>query len=96
MTIVPARIRPRIKAQAPFLVVFALVLAAFGYLLVQPGHWRRGTGILAVAMLLAAVLRLSLSRPRAGLLAVRARWLDATCYFVLGVLILIADIRLRS
>jgi hypothetical protein len=93
---VPANVRARVRAQAPFMTVFAIVALSFLYLLVQPSHWRRGTGILAVAMLLAAVLRLMLSKPKAGMLAIRARWFDSTAYFLLGALILILDIRLRS
>jgi hypothetical protein len=96
MNLVPANLRPRMRAQAPFVTVLAIALLSFLYLLVQPAHWRRGTSILAIAMLLAGAFRLILSRPRAGLLAVRTRWFDAACYILVGVLILITDIRLHS
>jgi hypothetical protein len=85
----------RARKQAPYLLVLAIVAAVFGYLTLEPGHWRRGTVILGIAMLLAGALRLLLPAPRAGLLAVRGRWWDALCYLALGVLILIMDIRLR-
>lgn len=88
-------LRRRGRAQAPFLVVLGIVVAAFVYLSIWPGHWRRGTGLIAVAMLLGAVLRLTLPASHAGLLAVRGRWWDSFCYLALGALILILDIRLR-
>jgi hypothetical protein len=85
----------RARAQAPFLTVLFLVAASFAYLALEPGHWRRGTVALAVAMMLGGVLRLSLPAARAGLLAVRGRWWDGLCYLALGGLILMMDIRLR-
>ncbi|HEY8828183.1 MAG TPA: DUF3017 domain-containing protein [Jatrophihabitantaceae bacterium] len=88
-------LRRRGRAQAPFLVVLGIVVAVFVYLSIWPGHWRRGTGLIAVAMLLGAVLRLTLPASHAGLLAVRGRWWDSFCYLALGALILIVDIRLR-
>ena len=91
----PLDVRRRVRAQAPFLLVLAIVLAVFVYLTIAPGHWVRGTGMIAVAMLLAAVLRFALPAPRAGLLAVRGRWWDSFCYLALGAAILIIDIRLR-
>ncbi|MDP9094491.1 MAG: DUF3017 domain-containing protein [Actinomycetota bacterium] len=93
--IVPLALRRRIKAQAPFLAVVAVVAAMFVYLTIDPGHWVRGTAGIAIAMLLAAVLRLVLPGARAGMLAVRGRWWDALCYVLLGALILFADLRLR-
>jgi predicted ferric reductase len=90
------QVRRRATAQAPFLVVLLLVVAVFVYLTIEPSHWRRATAGLAVAMLLAAVLRVTLAPARAGMLAVRGRWWDTLCYAALGVLILIADIRLKN
>ena len=86
----------RIKGQAPFLVVLALFAAAFVLLLVAPGHWRRSTAVIAAALFVAAGLRAFLTRPRAGMLAVRARWIDLICYLTLGGLILLVDLRLHS
>lgn len=85
----------RFRAQAPFLLVLALLIAALCYLVITPGHWRRGTGVIAVAMFVAAALRASLRTPSAGMLAVRGRWQDAITYLVLGGLILVVDIRLH-
>ena len=89
------RVRRRAMRQGPFLLVVALLVAAVLYLTFQPGHWERGTAVIAVAMLLAALLRAVLPEDRAGLLGVRGRWWDVPVYAVLGVLILVVDIRLK-
>lgn len=68
--------------QAPTWGVLALV--ATGLLLAGRGHWRLGSGVLAGALLLAAVLRLSLSPRAAGWLVVRSRAFDATLLVLLG------------
>lgn len=88
-------LRRRVTRQGPFLVVVALLVGAVLYLTFQPGHWERGTVVIAVAMLVAAVLRCFLPEARAGLLSVRGRWWDVPIYAALGVLILVVDIRLK-
>jgi len=85
-----------IKSQVAFLIVSGLLATAFLYLLVVPGRWGRVSGVVAVAMLLAGVIRAALPTARVGLLAVRARWIDAALYFALGGLILAVDIRLHA
>jgi hypothetical protein len=90
----PLQVVRRVRAQAPFLAVLAVLIVAVAYLGVAPSHWRRGIGIIGVAVLLAALLRVCMTRPQAGLLAIRNRGLDTACYLVLGVVILVADIRL--
>jgi peptidoglycan/LPS O-acetylase OafA/YrhL len=89
------RWRRRLAGQLPFLAVLALLAAAAIYLAFWPGHWRRGTGVIAGAMLLGALLRLLLPNARAGLLRVRARWLDVAWYGGLGVVLLGVAIRLK-
>ncbi|MEO9140377.1 MAG: DUF3017 domain-containing protein [Jatrophihabitans sp.] len=84
-----------IAAQWVFLAVLVGIVAALLYLLVEPGHWVRGTGAIAAVMLVAAVLRLILPTTRVGYLAVRSRGVDALVCFVLGGLILAVDIRLH-
>jgi hypothetical protein len=85
-----------ITEQLAFLVVLVILAAAFLYLIVEPGRWGRGSGVVAVAVLLAGVLRLVLPAARAGLLAVRSRWVDVVTYLVLGGVILGVDIRLHG
>jgi hypothetical protein len=60
--------------QWPILLPGVILIAAFG--LVIAGYWRRGALVLAIGVAVAAVLRLTLSEDRAGLLAVRSRAID--------------------
>jgi TM2 domain-containing membrane protein YozV len=83
------------REQAAFTVVIVVLLAAFGYLVIYAGHWRRAAAVVAVAVLAAGVFRLVLSSAYAGLLAIRNRWLDAICYLVLGGVILGVALRLH-
>jgi Protein of unknown function (DUF3017) len=85
-----------IAEQFTFLIVLMLLCVAFGYLIVDPGRWGRGAGLVAVAALLAGLLRAVLPMRRVGLLAVRSRWVDAACYLALGGAILAVDIRLHT
>ena len=84
-----------LRAQAPFVIVVALVLGAALYLHQAPGHWRRVSGMIAGALLLAGVLRLFLPTDRVGLLAVRGRTRDAVTYLLIGGLILGVAIHLH-
>jgi Protein of unknown function (DUF3017) len=69
----------------------AVVLAAIAVSLsvVALNHFRRGTVLLALSVLLAAGLRLALPAREAGLLAVRSRLLDVMTLAGLGVGLLI-------
>jgi Protein of unknown function (DUF3017) len=60
--------------QWPILLVGLIFIAAF--VLVVAGYWRRGALVMAIGAGLAAVLRLTLTEDRAGLLAVRSRGID--------------------
>jgi hypothetical protein len=85
-----------IVEQLAFLAVLVVLAAAFGYLIVEPGRWGRTSGVVAVAVLLAALLRAVLPGGRVGMLAVRSRWFDAACYLALGGVILAVDLRLHA
>jgi Protein of unknown function (DUF3017) len=82
--------------QLAFLAVLAVLAAAFVYLIVEPGRWGRSSGIVSVAVLLAALLRTAVPPAHVGLLAVRSRWADAACYLALGGAILAIDLRLHA
>jgi Protein of unknown function (DUF3017) len=60
--------------QWPILLVGLILVAAF--VLVAAGYWRRGALVMAIGVGVAAVLRLTLTEDRAGLLAVRSRGID--------------------
>ena len=97
MAIAPLRswqLGRRIRGQVPFAVVLLLLVASGVYLALFHGHWRRGVGGVAFAMFVAAVLRWRLSRPHAGLLASRTKWIDVTCYLVLAAVIVAVSLRL--
>ena len=90
------RVARWIVEQIAFLTVVTVLAAAFVYLIVEPGRWGRTAGVVSVAVLLAALLRAVLPVARAGMLAVRSRWLDAACYLALGGVILAVDLRLHA
>jgi Protein of unknown function (DUF3017) len=60
--------------QWPILLVGLIFVAAFG--LVVAGYWRRGALVIAIAVGVAAALRLTLTDDRAGLLVVRSKTVD--------------------
>jgi hypothetical protein len=84
-----------LRAEAPFVLVVALILAAVIYLRQAPGHWRRTSGLIAVALLLAGVLRLVLPAANVGLLNVRGRIRDGLTYLIIGGLLLGVAIHLH-
>jgi Protein of unknown function (DUF3017) len=88
--------RAWVREQAALLVVIAGLAAGFGYLVLESGRWGRATGVIAVVVLLAGVLRLVLPTGRVGALAVRSRAMDTVTCLVLGGLLLALDLRLHS
>jgi Protein of unknown function (DUF3017) len=64
-----------------------LAVCAGGIAVVASGDWRLGVRILAVALMVAAGLRLVLPARDAGMLAVRHRAIDVTVLALLGGLI---------
>ena len=61
----------------------AIALVGLGLVLSQ--HWRRGAVLLGAALLVAAVLRLTVPPERVGLLAIRSTAIDVLCYSGFGV-----------
>jgi hypothetical protein len=77
------------RGQWPILTVGLVLMVAFT--LVVAGYWRRGALVMAIAVGLAAVMRLSMTEERAGLLVVRSRGVDfATTASVSAVMLYIA------
>jgi len=85
-----------VQEQLVFLVVLVVLAGAFSYLLLEPGRWGRATGVIAVALLLAALARAAAPTSWVGLLAVRGRAFDTLCYAFLGAALLAVDIRLHA
>jgi hypothetical protein len=74
------------RAPVPFAVVMLIV--TIGIVRIVMYHWRQGTVLIGVALLVAAVIRILLSDQRAGLLAVRSRKVDFLLYGGFGGMIL--------
>ena len=79
----PPRGRP-LRANWPFAVVCAGVLLGLGVVVVLD-RFRRGTLVMAGAVLLGAWLRVLLPERQIGLLKVRGRLVDTVTLLVLGV-----------
>lgn len=84
--------RPPLYTRRPFLagllrqlpLLAVLVVVGIGLVVVAVGHWRAGLVIMGLAMIGAAVLRLTLPLRRAGFLAVRSRTIDVVFLGVTG------------
>jgi hypothetical protein len=75
----------KIRDQWPFAIV--LLIVAVGLVRIVMYHWRDGTTLIGIALVVAAVLRLLLPDGRAGLLAVRKRRVDMLLYGGFGLMI---------
>jgi hypothetical protein len=80
-----ARRYPSTIGGAIFLGV--LGTASFGLAIVTDGNWRLGVKWIAASLLAAAVARLLLPAPQAGMLAVRRRTVDVVLLVVVGVML---------
>jgi hypothetical protein len=78
----------------PLIVVLAMAVTGIAYASAVPPHWLRGVLLLAVALVLAGLLRLLLPARQAGLLAVRGRFTDVLCYAGSGVAIILLGLAL--
>lgn len=78
------RLAAVLRAQWPFLLVCAGVLAGLG-VVVGLNRFRRGTLLVAAAVLLGAWLRALLPARQVGLLRIRGRVVDVATMLVLGV-----------
>jgi hypothetical protein len=77
-------LRHALRAEVPFATVLAIVVFGFCYMFLASGHWLRGVTVMACGLIVAAALRAILPNGRAGMLAVRGRFLDILCYLALG------------
>lgn len=74
------------RTAVPMLVVVAWLLA--GLILISLAHWRRGTGSLAIALALAAGLRLFIAPEKLGPLVIRSKTFDVLfCLLLSGLLV---------
>jgi hypothetical protein len=84
----PTRAVRAARADVPFLLILAIMIAGFIYVRLSPQHWLRGVLIIGADMVFAGLLRLVLTDRRAGILGVRSRAFDVVTYIGLGVLVI--------
>lgn len=89
-----AQVLAKLRAQLPFLIVMAVVAVAF--LRIAQQHWREGTTELGAALLVAAVLRASVTDRAAGLLAVRTRRVDIVTDAVFGLVVIAVSLTITG
>ncbi|MDQ2836635.1 MAG: DUF3017 domain-containing protein [Actinomycetota bacterium] len=73
----------------PFALVLLIELVGVASVAIAPQHWLRAIGVLTAGMAVAGFFRLVLSNDQAGLLRVRRRTFDVTCYWGLGLLAMV-------
>jgi hypothetical protein len=69
-------LRQLVRAQWPIITVVAIFAVAFT--LAAANFWRRGALLIGIGVGVAAVLRLTLTDDRAGLLVLRSKGIDFT------------------
>lgn len=74
------------KSHIPLILVLAVT--AVGLIRIAMYHWREGTVLLGVALLIAGLLRALLPGDRVGLVAIRSRPVDVLVYGGLGVMMI--------
>ncbi len=74
------------KKHVPLILVLAVTAA--GLIRIAMYNWREGTGLIGVALLLAALLRALLPGDRVGTVAIRSRPVDVLLYSGLGLMIM--------
>ncbi|HEX4727679.1 MAG TPA: DUF3017 domain-containing protein [Jatrophihabitans sp.] len=80
--------------ELPFTLVLLVELLGLVLVAVVPQHWLRAVGVLSVGLGLAGLFRLLLSDDQAGMLRVRRRSFDVTCYWGFGALALLVALGL--
>ena len=83
-------------AQLPYAVVLAGVAAGLAWISQGQQQVRAGTFTVAGALFVAVVVRLTLPRRRAGMLASRRRYIDVTALAILAVGLLVAGLVLPT
>jgi len=69
-------LRQLVRSQWPIITVVAIFVVAFT--LAAANFWRRGSLLIGIGVGVAAVLRLTLTEDRAGLLVLRSKGIDFT------------------
>lgn len=76
--------------RSPWALLVCLAGVAGSVGIMMTGHWRKGSMAFALVVLVAGLMRLLLPDRLAGLLVVRAKWVD--CVILLGLGLLMAGL----
>ncbi len=90
----PHRRRHPVLAHLPFAMVLAVV--AVGLFRIVLYHWRDGTGLIGVALFLAAALRALLTDEQAGLIMIRSRGVDVLTYAGFGACVIFVALTIEG
>jgi DUF3017 family protein len=82
------------KSHIPLILVLAITAA--GLIRIVMYHWREGTVLLGVALLVAGLLRALLPGDRIGMVAIRGRSVDVLLYGGLGLMILAVALTIQG
>ena len=82
------------RSQIPLLLVLTVV--AVGLVRIVMYHWREGTVLMGVALLVAAALRALLPDNRIGMVAIRGRGMDVLLYGGLGLAIMAVSLTITG
>jgi hypothetical protein len=74
--------------EVPFILVLLVEAAGVVSVALAPQHWLRAVGVLCAGLVIGGLFRLMLSDEQSGLLRVRRRTFDVTCYWGFAVLAL--------
>jgi hypothetical protein len=89
----PRRRHP-VLTHLPFGLVMAVVVLGLVRILLY--HWRQGTVLIGVALIMAAALRALLREEQAGLIAIRGRGVDVLTYGGLGVCVVAVALTIQG
>ena len=82
------------RSQIPLLLVLAV--ATDGLIRIVQYHWREGTVLIGVALVLAGTLRALLPDGRIGLVAIRGRGMDVLLYGGLGLAVMAVSLTIQG
>jgi hypothetical protein len=83
-----------VKKNLPLILVLAVLV--IGLVRIVMYHWREGTVLIGIALVLAGLLRALLPTERVGLVAVRGRGVDVLLYAGLGVAVMAVSLTIQG
>jgi len=90
----PQRRQHPVLAHLPFGMVLAVVVLGLVRIILY--HWREGTVLIGIALIMAAALRTLLREEQAGLIAIRGRGVDVLTYATFGFCVLAVSLTIEG